>query len=98
MRAVQLGKEHPGGQLPIEQAGMPAPTCVVGADEHIAQDPQRAQRGRHIQPHEAAHALLLAHGAHLQGGGGRGGAQRMGRGSGQRHGRARRGMSARTEA
>ena len=40
-----------------------APTGVVGADEHVSQDPQRAQRGRDVQPHEPAHALVLAHAA-----------------------------------
>jgi hypothetical protein len=34
-------------------------TRVVWPDEHVPQDPQRAQRGGDVQAHEAAHALGL---------------------------------------
>ena len=38
---------------------------VVGAHEHVAQDPERAGRRRQVEAHEARDALLLAARAHL---------------------------------
>ena len=72
-----VGPLEPGGTplshvaLPKHSTHAPPPpttpppppllTRVVRAYEHVAQDPQRAQRGGHIQAHEPRDALLLTH-------------------------------------
>jgi len=49
------------------RAGRGVEDGVVGAHEHIAQDPQRPGWRRQVQAHEARDALLLAARAHLRG-------------------------------